>query len=118
RDVVTVTADIGTIANQVNTLDSSVSAFPDKGGSLSAALGIHRAAAALGASLKKAATDTQTTSPFSENDGQNILGSVEAIEPTILHALQTIVDKKPAFDALPTGGISALVLKDLQNLNT
>ncbi|KAF9255827.1 hydrophobic surface binding protein [Marasmius fiardii PR-910] len=118
RDVATVQADIATISTQVTALDSSISAFPDTGGSLASALAIHNAATTLDASLKKATTDTQATDPFSENDGQNILASVEAIEPTILHALQTIVAKKPAFDALPIGGVPALVLQDLQNLST
>ncbi|KAK1231028.1 hypothetical protein PQX77_005868, partial [Marasmius sp. AFHP31] len=79
---------------------------------------IHNSAVALDNSVKKGTTDTQATAAFSEADGQSILASVQALVPTIQHALQQIVAKKPAFDALPVGGIPALVLQDLRNLNT
>ncbi|KAF9027866.1 hypothetical protein BDZ89DRAFT_951883 [Hymenopellis radicata] len=59
----------------------------------------------------------KNTDAFSEADGTTILASVEAIEPTILHALTGIAAKQPAFAALPIGGIPALVLQDLQNLD-
>lgn len=42
---------------------------------------------------------------------------MEAFEPTILDALSQIVAKKPAFVALPVGGIPALILSDLQALS-
>ncbi|KAL0568528.1 hypothetical protein V5O48_013455 [Marasmius crinis-equi] len=118
RDVATVKADIATISTQVNALDTSINAFPNTGGTLASALAIHNAAVTLDTSVKKAVTDTQATSAFSEADGQSILSSVEAIEPTILDALNGIVAKKAAFQALPIGGIPALVLQDLKNLNT
>ncbi|EEB98776.1 hypothetical protein MPER_01661, partial [Moniliophthora perniciosa FA553] len=62
--------------------------------------------------------DVQATSPFSDADGADILSAVEAVEPIILSAFQDIVAKKPAFQALPVGGIPALVLQDLRTLDT
>lgn len=46
------------------------------------------------------------------------MASIQAVEPTILNVLTNIVKKKPAFDALPLGGISTIVLGDLKTLNT
>ncbi|KAK1230748.1 hypothetical protein PQX77_006154 [Marasmius sp. AFHP31] len=118
RDVATVKADIAAISTQVTALDTAITNYPNPGGTLAQALAIHNSAVALDNSVKKGTTDTQATAAFSEADGQSILASVQALVPTIQHALQQIVAKKPAFDALPVGGIPALVLQDLRNLNT
>jgi len=45
------------------------------------------------------------------------LNAVQGLEPAIISTLDDIVDKKPAFVALPIGGIPALVLQDLENLS-
>lgn len=42
----------------------------------------------------------QNTGPVGETDGQAILASVQAFEPTIYHALTGIVAKKPAFQGM------------------
>ncbi|KAK7034600.1 hypothetical protein VNI00_012231 [Paramarasmius palmivorus] len=118
RDVATVKADIANIATQVTSLNNAIQAFPSSGGSLANALAIHNSAVSLDTAVKKATTDVQATDPFSDADSADILASVEAIEPTIESALTGIVEKKPAFDALPIGGVSALVRQDLNNLNT
>ncbi|KAE9410062.1 hydrophobic surface binding protein [Gymnopus androsaceus JB14] len=116
RDVPTVESDIANIASQVTALDSAINAFPTAGGSLLSALVIHEQATSLAAALATAATDVAATAPFSETDGATILGAVEAFEPTILDALAGIVAKLPAFEALPLGGVPALVAADLATL--
>ncbi|KAK7463025.1 hypothetical protein VKT23_007607 [Stygiomarasmius scandens] len=117
RDVPTILADISDISTQVTTLDNAINAFPDSGGSLTSALAIHNDAVALLDSVNTATDDTTANGAFSEADGQSILDAVAAIEPTILDALSAIAEKQPAFAALPIGGIPALVLQDLQNLD-
>ncbi|KAJ7624236.1 hydrophobic surface binding protein [Mycena polygramma] len=116
RDAAAVEADIAKISTQVTTLDNAIQAFPLTGGSLVAALGIHTDATTLITTLNGAIVDVTATPTLSEDDGRTILSSVEAIEPTILDALTNIVVKKPAFVALPIGGLPALILQDLKNL--
>ncbi|KAJ7917166.1 hydrophobic surface binding protein [Mycena leptocephala] len=118
RDAATVEADISKISTQVTTLDNAIEAFPLTGGSLVNALAIHTDATNLITTLNGAVTDVGATGALSEDDGRTILSSVEAIEPTILDALTDIVVKKPAFAALPIGGLPALILQDLKNLKT
>ncbi|KAJ7888325.1 hydrophobic surface binding protein [Mycena olivaceomarginata] len=112
------TADIARISTQVTTLDNAIEAYPLTGGTLLNALTIHTDATTLITTLNGAVTDVTATSQLSEADGRTILSSVEAIEPTILDALTNIVVKKPAFAALPIGGLPALILQDLKNLKT
>ncbi|KAJ7362334.1 hydrophobic surface binding protein [Mycena albidolilacea] len=118
RDAATVEADIAKISTQVTTLDNAIEAYPLTGGTLLNALTIHTDATTLITTLNGAVTDVTATSQLSEADGRTILSSVEAIEPTILDALTNIVVKKPAFAALPIGGLPALILQDLKNLKT
>ncbi|KAJ3856849.1 hydrophobic surface binding protein [Lentinula lateritia] len=118
RDVGTVEQDITNIASQVTALNSAIEAFPTTGGSLLSALAIHAQATALASALATAATDVAATPPFSDADGTTILSAVDGFEPTIVDALVGIVAKKPAFDALPLGGVSALVAQDLATLST
>ncbi|KAJ6612514.1 hydrophobic surface binding protein [Mycena sp. CBHHK59/15] len=118
RDVATVEADIAKITTQVTTLDNAIEAYPLTGGTLLAALTIHTDATSLITTLNTATTDVTSTGAFGETDGRTILTSVEAIEPIILDALTNIVVKKPAFVALPIGGLPALILQDLKNLKT
>ncbi|KAJ6503867.1 hydrophobic surface binding protein [Mycena sanguinolenta] len=117
RDPATIESDIATVSSQVTTLDTAIDSFPATGGTLLQALTIHTDATNLVTTLNKAVTDVEATSTLSETDGRTILSDVEAIEPTILDALTNIVVKQPAFAALPVGGIPALILLDLQNLN-
>ncbi|KDR66620.1 hypothetical protein GALMADRAFT_80725 [Galerina marginata CBS 339.88] len=117
--VADVQSDISTIASQISTLDNAITAFPATGGSLLNALAIHTDSTNLVTSVNKGTTDVTavTPKPFSEADGKSILSAVQAFEPGILDALKEIVIKKPAFQALPLGGIPALVKQDLINLN-
>ncbi|KAJ7844170.1 hydrophobic surface binding protein [Mycena leptocephala] len=115
RTVAQIEADIANISSQVTTLDNSIKAFPGSG--LAGALGIHSAAGTLQTTLNNATSDVKATGAVSESDGTTILHSVEAFEPTILDALSQIATKKASFDAQPIGGLSALVLQDLKNLN-
>ncbi|KAJ4479340.1 hydrophobic surface binding protein [Lentinula aciculospora] len=117
RDVGTVEQDIANIASQVTALDNDINAFPDTGGSLLSALAIHAQATSLASALATAATDVAGTAPFSDDDGTTIINAVSGFEPAILDALTGIVAKKPAFDALPLGGLSALVASDLAILS-
>ncbi|KAF4616657.1 hypothetical protein D9613_008347 [Agrocybe pediades] len=110
--------DAHNISTQVTTLDNAINAFPNTGGSLVNALAIHTDAVNLGAAIDKGTADViSAPKPVSEADGTTILGIVQGFEPTILNALSGIVAKKPAFQALPIGGIPALVKQDLINLN-
>ncbi|KAL0577781.1 hypothetical protein V5O48_004209 [Marasmius crinis-equi] len=118
RTVAQVEADIAQISSQVNALDSSINAFPNSGGTLAQALAIHNSATTLVTTIQKGTTDVNATPQPSEADSQTILNSVQAIVPAITSGLQAIVAKKPAFDALPLGGVSALVKQDLANLAT
>ncbi|KAF8157220.1 hypothetical protein B0H34DRAFT_491758 [Crassisporium funariophilum] len=126
--------DIKNISSQTTTLDNAITAFPATGGSLLNALAIHSDAVSLGSAIDKGTTDVKVCAeylfsdliikyqqavppPISEADGTTILNAVTAFEPTILDALNQIVVKKPAFQALPIGGIPALVKQDLINLS-
>ncbi|KAF5337821.1 hypothetical protein D9758_015710 [Tetrapyrgos nigripes] len=142
RTVAQVEADLRNIATQVTTLDNSINAFPNTGGSLVQALAIHTSSANLVPVVNSATTDVQVhfifnlllltdtetddyigffplqgTTGVTEADGQAILAIVNGFEPTIIDALNAIITKKPAFDALPLGGVSALVKQDLAQLS-
>ncbi|KAF5337836.1 hypothetical protein D9758_015708 [Tetrapyrgos nigripes] len=142
RTVPQVEADLRNIATQVTTLDNSIKAFPNTGGTLVQALAIHTSAANLVPTIKSATTDIQVhfffnlllltdtetddnigfffplqgTTGITEADGQTVLAIVNGIEPIIIDALNLIITKKAAFDALPLGGVSALVKQDLAQL--
>jgi hypothetical protein len=112
-----VEADVQTIATQTTTLNNAITSFTTTSGLL-AALDIHSDAVNLVTAINQGTSDvTGAPQPFSETDGGNILTAVQAFEPTILSALSGIVAKKPDFEALPLGGVPALVLQDLINLN-
>ncbi|KDR66234.1 hypothetical protein GALMADRAFT_81133 [Galerina marginata CBS 339.88] len=113
RTVDQVQADIATISTKVTALDKAINAFPLTGGSLIAALGIHNSAVTLIGTLKTATADVIATGPLGEDDGRAVLSAVEAVEPIIDDSLIGIVAKKPAFQALPIGGLPALILQDL-----
>ncbi|KAH9478054.1 hypothetical protein JR316_0010291 [Psilocybe cubensis] len=114
-----VEADIASITSQTKALDAAIIAFPNTGGSLVNALAIHTDAVNLGSAIDKGTTDVNavTPKPVSEADGNTILAAVQALEPIIIDTVTQIVNKKPAFQALPIGGIPALVKQDLINLN-
>ncbi|KAJ6506613.1 hydrophobic surface binding protein [Mycena sanguinolenta] len=115
-NVGTVEADIATLVRQVTAFDDAIVAFPASNGSVDDALAIHADAIAAINTLNTAASDVAAIGVFSEDDDTAILSAIEASVPTVLGSLTDIVDKKPAFDALPICGFSALFLQDLQNL--
>ncbi|PPQ81568.1 hypothetical protein CVT25_013411 [Psilocybe cyanescens] len=117
--VADVEADIATITSQTKSLDQAIIAFPNSGGSLINALAIHTDAVNLGSAIDKGTTDVNgvTPKPIAEADGKTILSAVQTLQPIIIDTVTQIVAKKAAFQALPIGGIPALVKQDLVNLN-
>ncbi|KAJ6603562.1 hydrophobic surface binding protein [Mycena vulgaris] len=115
-DVATVEADIDTLVRQVTAFDNAIVAFPPSNGSVDDALAIHADATSIINTLNTAASDVEATGEFSEDDDTAILSAIETSVPTILGSLRDIIDKKPAFEALPICGSPVLFLQDLQNL--
>ncbi|KAG6856140.1 hypothetical protein H0H87_007145 [Tephrocybe sp. NHM501043] len=110
--------DILSISALTASLDDAIKLFASLGpGQLVDALAIHGNATVLKTQLDTATGDV-STGVVSEDDARTFLNSIEAFEPTIIDALTNIVSKKAAFQALPIGGIPALVLSDLRALNT
>lgn len=58
-----------------------------------------------------------TPSPSSVADATDIIALVTTLKPSIQSALVHIVEKKPAFAALPLGNVVALVKGDIVALN-
>ncbi|KAF9457632.1 hydrophobic surface binding protein A-domain-containing protein [Collybia nuda] len=111
--------DIASIGTSLNTLHTSILAFPTTGGTLAQALAIHNNAVNLGTELNQGITDVNTTPrPISDEDCATFLASLEALEPIIDDTLIQIGNRKAAFQALPIGGLPALVKQDLNNLCT
>ncbi|KAF8498872.1 hydrophobic surface binding protein A-domain-containing protein [Gautieria morchelliformis] len=108
RTVAQVESDIATINSQLTTLNSAINSFPDSGRSLTQAWAIHMDSVNLASAITQATTDVTSTGAFSDADATTILHSVEAIQPTIIDALNTVVAKKAAFQGLPIGGVMAL----------
>ncbi|KAJ7790334.1 hydrophobic surface binding protein [Mycena leptocephala] len=100
----------GVLASQATTLDNAINAFPLAGGSVDSALAIQTDATTL-------ITTRRLPGAFSEADGLAILNGAPSIEP-LLDALQGIVLKKPAFEALPISDIDAVILQDLESLQS
>ncbi|KAJ7876613.1 hydrophobic surface binding protein [Mycena leptocephala] len=117
RDAATVEADLGVLASQATTLDNAINAFPLAGGSVDSALAIQTDATTLISTVNAATSDAQAAGAFSEADGLAILNGAPSIEP-LLDALQGIVLKKPAFEALPISDIDAVILQDLESLQS
>ncbi|KAJ7578979.1 hydrophobic surface binding protein [Mycena floridula] len=115
RTVAQVESDLNNIHTQVSNLDTALTGFPASG--LAGALGVHTDATNLNTAVQSATTDTTATATFSEADGNTILGLVNTITPIISDVLNQLVAKKASFQALPLGGVPALVLQDLKNLN-
>ncbi|EKM76856.1 hypothetical protein AGABI1DRAFT_115530, partial [Agaricus bisporus var. burnettii JB137-S8] len=113
-----VLSNLATLRTQLTTLDGAINGFPDTGGSLTQALVIHTDALNVQSATDDTTAATSGTPPFSEADGQSVIDAVTGLVPIIEDALVGIVAKKPAFDALPLGGISDLVRQDLSGLSS
>ncbi|KAF5324149.1 hypothetical protein D9619_011307 [Psilocybe cf. subviscida] len=118
--VANVLADIAQINHDWTVYDNKIVAFPNSGGTLSAALAIHTAAGTIVTDTNTGTTDTNNVTPLpvSAADATSILSAVNTLKPVIISALTDIVAKKPGFVALPVGGLPALIKSDLTNLQT
>ncbi|XP_006464073.1 hypothetical protein AGABI2DRAFT_194662 [Agaricus bisporus var. bisporus H97] len=111
-----VLSNLATLRTQLTTLDGAINGFPDTGGSLTQALpsipthSMYNRPPMIPPPLP--------VPPFSEGEGQSVIDAVNGLVPIIEDALVGIVAKKPAFDALPLGGISNLVRQDLSGLSS
>ncbi|KAF7349330.1 Hydrophobic surface binding protein [Mycena sanguinolenta] len=110
RTVAQIEADLTSISTQVTALDNDIKGFPDSALTTLAAMGL------LGTSLNIGTSNMKATGPLNEADATTILNSMQAIEPVIIDALTKLTAEEPAFAGLPLGGLSALVLQDLQTL--
>jgi len=82
------------------------------------AFAIFENATTLATAIPKGTTDIQNTGALSESDAQTVLQGLQAIQPTIIHVLNGIVEEKSAFNALPLGGVSAVLKAKINALNT
>ncbi|KAG6884735.1 hypothetical protein C0993_008646 [Termitomyces sp. T159_Od127] len=58
------------------------------------------------------------TSKFSDEEGMKILSDFQGMKPTFMDAMQGMVARMPALNALPRGGVTSLVEKDLEDLKS
>ncbi|KAJ6554550.1 hypothetical protein B0H19DRAFT_1154019 [Mycena capillaripes] len=115
--------DISALTVDTNEYDSAINAFPASG--LVGALNIHNLAGIVESDIMVVASDTvpggMSGSPppweYSETDSGAIVSVVKVWEADLQTALTQLVGKQPSFAALPIGGIPALILQDLKNLN-
>ncbi|KJA21565.1 hypothetical protein HYPSUDRAFT_216288 [Hypholoma sublateritium FD-334 SS-4] len=111
---------LGFVSSNSTNLDNLLNAFPTTGASVAEALAIHSAAVSFSASLSTMATITTENGPLlsqSVDASTLIFDDVLMCGNNLQNALFEIVVKKPSFTALPIGGLPALVLNDLDNLN-
>ncbi|KAF5348796.1 hypothetical protein D9756_009787 [Leucocoprinus leucothites] len=111
--------DLAALKTTLVTLDNDINSFPDSGGSLAAALAINDDATAVRDAIDATTPDAVNVDlPVSVDDANTVLAAIQDLQTNIDSSLTGIVEKKPAFDALPVGGISALVAQDLSDINT
>ncbi|OOQ81863.1 hypothetical protein PEBR_41311 [Penicillium brasilianum] len=115
RDAVTVENDITQkIGPQTKILDNDVNGFPASG--LAGALAIDSDAKTLVTIVNSATSDVYSAGSFSEADGITILADVQELTSSFSGTLATLGDQAAAWADIPGG--QALVLNDLQSLNT
>ncbi|KAF9256078.1 hypothetical protein L218DRAFT_1007821 [Marasmius fiardii PR-910] len=108
-------ADVQQISVQTQTLDNHVLAFPDSGGLTSDAMLVHTDLQNLAAAIDTTAGDMEPCpAPFTDDLFNNLLSAVQAIVNQETTAMNDLIAKKPAFDAV--GGISPVIKQDLDNL--
>ncbi|KAG6879062.1 hypothetical protein C0992_005409 [Termitomyces sp. T32_za158] len=106
------------IAPALTALLNSIDAFPVSGGDLISALLIHTNALNVDTTVVGTTNDVNGAAcPVGESDGQAILADLQALLPTIQQSLTDLVARKAAFQALPLGGVPALVQQDLSTLS-
>ncbi|PPQ68740.1 hypothetical protein CVT24_007567 [Panaeolus cyanescens] len=113
-----VLSDIQGITSQTQTLDTNIKAITTT--NIVGALAVHTAAGNLVTSINTATSDSNavTPKPVSEADGTSILNAVKTLQPIIITTLNDLIAKKATIAAIPITGLEALVLQDLQSLNT
>jgi len=111
---------ISLISGNLTVLTNDLNALSTSNPTLAEALAINSASANLANALGAGTTAATANGPLSVADGTTILNEVSALAPTIESDLTEIVNKKPAFTTLNNEikGILALVLEDLQSLNS
>jgi hypothetical protein len=115
RDATTVQNDITQkIGPQITTLNNDVSGFPASG--LTGALAIHSDVQELVSTVKGTISDIQNTGSFGTVSGTTILANIQELVPTLLSTVVSIGLQYEAWAAIEGG--TALILSDLQNLNT
>ncbi|KFX98533.1 hypothetical protein O988_04294 [Pseudogymnoascus sp. VKM F-3808] len=115
RDVITVENDITQkIGPQINQLNKDVNGFPNSG--LTGALAIHGDVQTLASTVNTAISNIRSTGSFGTMSGTTILANIQAVLPTFLATLVDIGLQEPSWADIQGG--TALVLSDLQSLNT
>ncbi|KAH0591609.1 hypothetical protein J132_01466 [Termitomyces sp. J132] len=98
---------------------TAVQAFPMSGGTLKQAKSIHYAANTFSNVIANSTNNmNDITSRLSRADSQTILDYLEAMEPGFFQSLKGIAIRKPAFEALPSGDVPALIKQDLTTMRT
>ncbi|KDR66233.1 hypothetical protein GALMADRAFT_147997 [Galerina marginata CBS 339.88] len=109
-------ADFNSIKAQTVALNNSVNVFPATGGTLSQAFDINAMAGNLIATTIITWGDIQDApKPFTDSDANKLLTITEGLQPIIGDALEGVLAKKGAFDAL---NVTYLVKVDINNLDT
>ncbi|RAO65888.1 uncharacterized protein BHQ10_001900 [Talaromyces amestolkiae] len=115
RDAATVENDITQqIGPQIATLNSDVNGFPASGST--GAENINSDFGNLIVVINHAISDIKAAGSFGTLSGTSILAAVQELLPSLSDTLVAIEAQEPSWAAIPGG--TALVLKDLQSLNT
>jgi hypothetical protein len=118
RTAAQIISDLHTINTQTTSLDNAILAFPNTGGRLTAALAIHTDTVTLTNTVTSSTNDVKATPALSEANGKSVVTVATSFAPLLTKTLNDVVAKKASFAALLIGGIPALVLADLKNLNS
>ncbi|KAL9088366.1 MAG: hypothetical protein Q9159_003140 [Coniocarpon cinnabarinum] len=116
-DAAQVLADIGTVVNDISTLNSTLNRFPplDPLG-LVVALQVQSQTKRLGQDLEATTSDVQSSAPFTSNESTDIANAVLNLQLQIASLLTNIVAHKPSFATavLFVGDLSKTVEENLQ----
>ncbi|KAH0579415.1 hypothetical protein H2248_002276 [Termitomyces sp. 'cryptogamus'] len=107
------------MASAVINFSTTVHAFPIWGGTAGQAMSIHYSAIVLNNVIANTTNDMNNIiSDLSDADCLDILGHLQALEPSFLHSIEGLAIRKPAFEVLPLGNIPALLKLDLATMKT
>ncbi|KAJ7767629.1 hydrophobic surface binding protein A-domain-containing protein [Mycena metata] len=115
RSAVQLETDISTVAAEISSLDTQVTAFPATGGSLLQVLATHTAITNLEGGITTATTDLVAAGPLDEVNATAIVTALQDLVPVFLDALNKLSIKEPSVAAASSAG-KALFLSDLKNL--